>query len=348
MDQSLPEIENLKTLVNQSALPDDLKTRAETLIERVALSLKFGANISSIDQVTRYIHWITSLPWNSRTDDVLDLKNVANTLNKSHFGLNEIKERILEYIAVLKLIKTKNQANSLRAPILCFVGLAGTGKTTIAQSIAQSMNREFARIPLGGMGSAQELRGQSQMVNNSEPGQIIKTLRRIKFKNPVILLDEIDRVSESARADIMGVLLELLDPEQNANFVDNYIDYPFDLSEVLFIATANNTTNISTAVLDRLDTLQMPSYTDSEKISIAKNYMLAKTIKEAGLDPSTISVEESVWPIVIRPLGFDSGTRSLERTLQGFCRKVAKKIVEGKDSSFHITTENIKEFIPTW
>lgn len=348
MESALPEIGNLKKLVNESSIPDDLKNRATALIDRLTLSLKFGAQISSIDQVTRYIHWITSLPWNTRSEDLLDLQKVSETLNKSHYGLSGIKERILEYIAVLKLLRTKNKGNNLRAPILCFVGLAGTGKTTVAHAISDSMNRTFARIPLGGMGSSQELRGQSQTGVDSEPGAIIKTLRRVKLKNPVILLDEIDRVSERARPDVMGVLLEVLDPEQNFNFIDNYIDYPFDLSEVLFIATANNTTNISTAVLDRLDILEMPTYSDEEKIIIAKNYMLYKSLESVGIDKSSVVIEDSVWPLIVRPLGFDSGIRSLERTIQSLSRKIAKKIVEGQGTSFHITRDNIKEFIPSW
>lgn len=348
MDQILPEVEKLKELIKKAILPEELRTRANTLIERVAIGLKFGVNISSVDQVARYIQWITSLPWEKYTEDILDLNSVSETLNKSHFGLKEIKERLLEYLAVLKLQKVKGVRNLMRAPILCFVGLAGTGKTTIATSIAQSLNRRFIRIPLGGMGSALELRGESQTVPNSEPGQIIKALRRSGFKNPVILLDEIDRVTEGARADVMGVLLELLDPEQNNAFVDNYIDYPFDLSQVLFISTANNTTNISTAVLDRLEPIQMPSYDDREKITIAKDYMLKKTMQVVGLEPSNLTVDEDVWPQVVRPLGFDSGMRSLERTIEGICRKVAKKIVEEEGTSFHITTENIKEYLPTW
>lgn len=348
MESALPEIENLKKLINESNLPPELKNRATTLVDRVLLSLKYGAQLSSIDEVTRYVHWITSLPWTTRTEDVLDLPKVIETLNRSHYGLTQIKERILEYIAVLKLLKTKNKGSFLRAPILCFVGLAGTGKTTVAQAIGESMNRKFARVPLGGMGSALELRGQSQALIGSEPGAIIKTLGRIKSKNPVILLDEIDRVSEKARSDVMGVLLELLDPQQNLSFTDNYIDYPFDLSEVLFIATANNTTNISTAVLDRLDIIEMPTYSDEEKILIAKNYMLAKSLDGVGIEKSSLVIDDEVWPLIIRPLGFDSGIRSLERTIQGLSRKLAKRIVEGQGTSFHITKDNIKEFIPSW
>lgn len=348
MDPNLPDIEELKNLVKGSELPSELKVRANSMIERTVLSLKFGVNITSLDQIARYIHWICSLPWNLKTEDVLDLKTVSDTLNQSHYGLNEIKERILEYIAVLKLTKTKGENTYLRAPILCFVGLAGTGKTTVSASIAQSMKRKFIRIPLGGMGSALELRGQMQTLPNSEPGQIIKALKRAETKNPVILLDEIDRVSDGARADVMGVLLELLDPEQNSSFTDNYIDYPFDLSQVLFVASANNVTNVSTAVLDRLEPIQMPSYTDEEKIMIAKNYMLGKVMKETGLNESNLTLEEAVWSQIVRPLGFDSGIRSLERTIQGMCRKIAKKIVNGEGNAFHITTQNVKEFIPSW
>ncbi|MCL5970573.1 MAG: AAA family ATPase [Patescibacteria group bacterium] len=348
MDQNLTDIEKLKTLIDKSTLPEELKNRAVSRVGGVNLSLKFGTGITTIEIITKYINWITSLPWNTRTGDVLDLKIVSEELNKTHHGLTEIKERILEYIAVLKLMKTKGETTFLRAPILCFVGLAGTGKTTVAEAIAASMKRKFVRIPLGGMGSSLELRGQSQVLPNSEPGQIIKVLKRVQTKNPVILLDEIDRVAEGARADVMGVLLEVLDPEQNNAFVDNYIDYPFDLSEVLFITTANNTTNISTAVLDRLDTLSMPSYSDEEKITIAKDYMLNKVMKETGLDPSSLTVDADVWSQIVRPLGFDSGIRSLERTIAGICRKVAKRIVEGEGNNYHITAQNVKEFLPSW
>jgi ATP-dependent Lon protease len=237
---------------------------------------------------------------------------------------------------------------SIRAPILCLVGLVGTGKTTLALSIAQAMGRKFERIPFGGMGSSLALRGQARAFPDAEPGAVVKALRRAGTKNPVILLDEIDRVAEGARSDIMGVLIELLDPEQNAAFIDHFIDYPFDLSEVLFIATGNNTTNISTAVLDRLEPLQMPSYSDEEKITIAKEYVFPKAIEEAGIKGGQLTIGDNVWPQVVRPLGFDSGIRTLERTIQGICRKVARMIVEGKGQSFTITSENVKDFLPTW
>ena len=210
------------------------------------------------------------------------------------------------------------------------------------------MGRKFVRIPFGGMGSALDLRGQSRLHPDSEPGQLIKALKRAKTNNPVILLDEIDRVSGEARADIMGVLVELLDPEQNEFFTDHYIDYPFNLSDVLFLATCNNTTHIATAVLDRMEVLQMPSYTDEEKIVIGKKYILPKALKEAGLTEDNLTIDGDLWSKVVRPLGFDAGMRSLERNIEGMCRKIAKMVVQGKGQHFHITKENIKEFLPQW
>jgi ATP-dependent Lon protease len=308
---------------------------------------KFGGYSAEYEQVSRYIDWITSLPWSKRSQDILDLVFAKKILDQNHYGLGSIKERVLEYLAVLNL-KRQGSQGAIRAPILCFVGLVGTGKTTIAQSIAEAMGRKFVRIPFGGMGDILYLRGQSRAFPDAEPGQIIKALRRTGTRNPVILLDEIDRAAEEARASIMGVLIELLDPEQNAAFTDHFIDYPFDLSEVLFVATANNTTNISTAVMDRLEPMQMPSYSDEEKITIAKKYILPRAIEAAGLKPENLAIVDSVWPKIVRPLGFDAGVRTLERTIEGICRKIAKEIVEGKGRKFLLTEENIKEYLPSW
>jgi len=276
---------------------------------------------------------------------MVDLKQAEQVLNKHHYGLDEIKERILEYLAVLKLNQNKKVT---RAPILCLVGLVGTGKTSLGPALAEAVGRQFVRIPFGGMGSALDLRGQSQLHSEAEPGQVIKALKRAQTKNPIIMLDEIDRVAEQTRSDIMGVLIELLDPEQNNQFVDHFIDYPFDLSNVLFITTANNTTHISPAVLDRLEPIQIPSYNDEEKIKIGRDYVFPEVLKECGLGQENITIDDEVWPQIVRPLGYDAGIRTLERTIQGICRKVAKKIVEGKGQHFHISQENIKQFIPNW
>jgi len=195
------------------------------------------------------------------------------------------------------------------------------------------------------MSDSRVLRGQSRAFPDSEPGQIIKKLFHAQSKNSVILLDELDRVTEAARGDIMGVLVELLDPEQNRFFTDHYIDYPFDLSNVLFVATANNTSSISTAVLDRLEIIQMPSYSDEEKAVIAQKYLFSKIRTQTGLSESQVTIADNVWPSLIRPLGFDSGIRSLERTIEGICRKVARIIVEGKGQYVQVTPENLKQFL---
>lgn len=348
------ELTKLMQKLEGTQLPPDLAEKATTMIARAALSFKYGGYLTGFDQVASYIDWITALPWNKRGSDNLDISHAKEILDQNHYGLTEIKDRILEYLSVMKLNiqKAKSDAsfnhNFMRAPILFFVGLVGTGKTTIAKSIAKAMGRTFIRIPFGGMGSGLDLRGQSRIHPDAEVGLVIKALRRASTKNPVILLDELDRVAEHARADIMGVLVELLDPEQNVAFTDHYIDYPFDLSEVLFIATANNTGNISTAVMDRLEPIQMSSYSDEEKTIIGKSHVFPKIREEAGLSSAQLQIDDNVWPAIVRPLGFDSGIRTLERTINGICRKVARLLVEGKATSCHITTENVKQFLPTW
>lgn len=335
--------------IENAQIPDDLKTKLREMSDRLERMKQTKDYSLEYESLSRYLDWVLNLPWDKKTVDNLNLENAQKIFDKNHYGLTQVKIRIIEYLAVLALKKEKNKDDKVsRAPILCLIGLAGTGKTTLGYSIAEAMGRKFVRIPFGGMGDSLALRGQSRSYTDAEPGQVVKALRRVASKNPVILLDEIDRVAESSRADIMGVLIELLDPEQNYSFTDHYIDYPFDLSDVLFIATANNTTHVSTAVLDRLEPIQMPSYTDEEKITIAKNYILPKTIIASGLDENNLTIDNTVWPRIVRPLGFDAGLRTLERTINGICRKIAKMILEGKGSTFHITEENVKDFLPTW
>ncbi|TSC54220.1 MAG: Uncharacterized protein LiPW16_109 [Microgenomates group bacterium LiPW_16] len=347
--QETAEVKELEEKVKKASLSPDLEEKTEELLTRLSRLAKSVGFTSEFEQVAHYIDWIVSLPWEKRSEDILDLSHAKKILDKNHYDLTQIKERILEYLAVMKLRRERGGAGKeMRAPILCFVGLVGTGKTTIAYSIAEAMGRKFARIPFGGMGDPLDLRGQSRVRPDAEVGQVIKALRRCQTKNPVILLDEIDRTAEETRSDIMGALVELLDPEQNMAFTDHYIDFPFDLSEVLFITTANNTTNISTAVLDRLEPIQMPSYTDEEKIAIGRDYVLPKIMEESGLTKDNLKIEEDVWGKIVRPLGFDAGVRTLERTLNGICRKVAKAIIEGKGRSFYLTPDNIKDFLPTW
>lgn len=366
MSRLLDEVSSLRKKLKEVHVPPEMETRVSANLEEIErLEHDISARVH-IEQMLRYIDWVVNLPWNERSKDELDLPNARKILEQHHYGLQPVKERILEYLAIIKLnqdrwtkedaaadtredeAKTTHAILARRAPILCLVGLVGTGKTTLAKSIAQAMGRRFVRIAFGGMSDALELRGQSRVRPDAEIGLILKGLRFAGTKNPVVLLDEIDRVAEHARGDIMGVLVELLDPEQNSAFVDHYLDFPFDLSEVLFVATSNNTTNIATAVLDRLEPIQMPSYTDEEKIKIAKEYVLPELMRESGLTKENLTIDEAMWAKLVRPLGYDAGIRSIERTLNSVCRKVALSIVEGKEKSFHVDENNIKQFIEVY
>lgn len=350
MDQSaqFEDIKFLEEKLRAARLPQDLTQKAQNMLERLARLASHASFSQEYDSVARYLDWIISLPWEKRSLDNLSLENAKKILDTNHFGLDNIKERICEYIAVASLQKGKDTSQKTRAPALLLVGLVGTGKTTMGYSIAQTLGRQFGRIPMGGMGDALQLRGRSRAYPDAEPGQIMKVLRRTSTKNPVILLDEIDRVTKEAQADIMGVLVELLDPEQNSQFLDHFIDYPFDLSEVLFIATANNTANIATAVLDRVEIIEMESYSDEQKITIGKKYLLPRAVTSSGLGVTQLVIEDDVWPKIIRPLGFDAGMRTLDRTIAAICRKVAKLKLEGKVESVRLTVANLKEYLPTW
>lgn len=341
------QIQKLEKSLQDAKLPPSLLEKASGMLDLFKASIKQGGDYTNLENIKNYLDIIVQIPFNQETADVLDLNHAKQVLDKNHYGLAPVKNRILEYLSSL-ILNTKEGKKINRAPIICLTGLVGTGKTTLAYSIAETLGRNFQRIPLGGMGDVRDIRGQSRTFADAEPGQIVKKLISAKSKNCVILLDELDRVTEAARSDIMGALVELLDPEQNQAFTDHYVDYPVDLSKVLFISTANNTTNISTAVLDRLEIIQMPAYSDEEKSVIGKNYLLPKIMDDAGLPPNILKIDDNVWPEIIRPLGYDSGIRSLERTVEGICRKVARAIVEGKVGQGAIITVNlgnIKEFI---
>jgi ATP-dependent Lon protease len=353
LSDSFPQITKLEQLVAKAALPVDLHEKATGMIQRLKLIRHESSFFMELDQIGRYVEWITALPWNSETKDILDLNHARQVLEKNHYGLPQVKEQILQYLSVMiiKASQGSSRDHFSRAPIISLVGLAGVGKTTIAYSIAEALGRRIERIPFGGMGGASILRGQSRSSPDAEPGAVVKALRRSGTNNPVILLDEIDRVSEAARGDVMGVLVELLDPEQNRAFTDHYIDYPFNLGNVLFVATSNNTKDISTAVLDRLEVIQMPSYTDEEKITIAKNYLLPKIIAESGFITNSVIVSDTVWAEIVRPLGYDPGIRSLARAVQDMVRKVALFQLDGKlpkGQPFNLTAQNLRQFIPQW
>jgi ATP-dependent Lon protease len=346
------QIQKLEDKIKSVNLPEELNGNVMSMVGRLRLIEKENNFFAEYDTLSRYINWVVALPWKSTSQDVLDLNHASQVFNKNHYGLTEVKEKVLEYLSIMILTRSRLDKDAIiHAPILSLVGLVGTGKTTIAKSIAEALGRKFVRIPFGGMGGASQLRGKSRMMPDSEPGLVIKALRQAGTNNPVILLDEIDRVSNEARADIMGVLIELLDPEQNSRFSDHFIDYPFDLSNVLFVATSNNTKDISTAVVDRMQIIQMPSYSDDEKIYIAKNYIFPEVLRESGLKPEEIAISDDVWPEIVRPLGYDSGVRSLKRAVQGLVRKVVHYLLTGKipqGKQFMITNQNLQDFVSQW
>lgn len=342
------ELVALKSQLDSAPLPDDLKQKGNEMLSRLNRMVNTGVYSAEYDRSAHYIQWLTHLPWGVYTTDHLDITAAAANMNKSHYGMNETKDRILEYLATIKLRMDQGGETTVHAPAIFLVGLVGTGKTTFAYSLAETLGRKFARIPFGGLGSARDLRGKSRLFAEAEPGAIVKALRDAGSMNPIILLDEIDRVGAEERADIMGVLVELLDPTQNNRFLDHYLDYPLDLSQVLFVATANNTTNVATAVLDRLELIQMPSYSDEEKIHISREYLLPKALKDAGLLREQLTIDDAVWPVVARPLGYDAGIRTLQRTLAALTRRVAREIVEGKTQTVKVDMTNYKQYMKAY
>ncbi len=345
MPSSLSEIDKMRAQLQAANLPANLHEKALQQIDRINLTLKFGGSLAQLDITAKYIDWITNIPWNVSSPDTLDINKAKEFLDKNHFGLEKVKNLVLEYLSVLIMQRRNTNTTVYHAPNLFFVGLAGTGKTTFAKSIAEALGRKLVRIPFGGLSSALDLRGQSKTSPEAEPGMVIRALRQAGTRNPVILLDELDRCTPESRSAIMGVLIELLDPEQNSSYTDYFIDYPIDLSQALFVATANNTSTVATAVLDRLEVVQMPSYNDLEKKEIGKRFVFPKYIREAGLTPEQITISDTTWDKLVRPLGFEPGIRSLERQIELIVRKVAYRIVSGQGTSFTIGDENLHEFI---
>ncbi len=336
------ELLKLKNKVDTTEIPIDLKEKVDGMLKRLERMSQHGNYSSEYEIVSKYINVVTEYPWNKSTTDNLDIKNAKDILDKEHYGINDVKERILEYIAAM------NMNNTQQAPILCFVGLQGIGKTTMGKSIADALGRKFIRISLGGMGSSLEIRGQSKATPDAEEGYIIKALIRLQSNNPVILLDEVDKISDekSVRSSIMATLLELLDPEQNSTFFDHYMDYPVNLSKVMFILTANNLGSISSALLDRLEIIRFSSYTDEEKLIISKEYIMPKVYTTIGITKDQLEIGDDVWTNIIRPLGYEAGIRELERTLMGIARKAAKQILLDNETKVVITNDNVKTYLP--
>ena len=356
----LAEVVELQNKLSSSTAPIELKENAMRTIDRLERIAKWGNYSSEFESVDKYVDWITRIPWGTLSEDNLDINNAKQLMDSTHYGMDTIKNLILDYLAVMQLQKmtgrnnssTEGSAANLRgssanAPVLLFLGLQGVGKTSIAKSIAQSMGRKFARVSLGAIGDVRTLRGTPRHEIDSEPGQIVKALIRTESMNPVILIDEIEKASGNAGLlnDVMAALLEILDPEQNATFVDHYVDHPVDLSQVFFICTANNLGGLSAALLDRVEIIRFTSYSDEEKEVIAKQYILPKVLKNMGLTQDHVQIQDSVWPLLIRPVGFDAGIRQLERNIATLTRSAARQIVGGHPTPIVVTPENVKEYV---
>lgn len=356
-DDSVAEVLVLKNKLLNSNTPIELKNEALTSIERLERIARKGVYSAEFENVNKYIDWITRIPWNTVSQDNFDLKHAKELMDSTHYGMDPVKNVIMDYMASMQLeamqgrnmaTNTPVQTKSIKAPVFLFVGLQGVGKTSIAKSIAEAMGRKFARVSLGAIGDVRTLRGTPRYALDPEPGQIIKALVRSGTMNPVILLDEIEKASGNAGLlnDVMAALLEILDPEQNNSFLDHYIDYPVDLSKAFFICTANNLGGLSAALLDRVEVIRFTSYSDEEKSVIARKYILPRVLKNLNLTEEFIRIDENVWPMIIRPVGFDAGIRQLERNIAGIVRAAARKIVEGTPIPIVITVENINLYLP--
>lgn len=330
------EAEDYRKKLKESGIPQEFKAKIGKVIDHLAAMPPMMAETAV---ARNYLDWIFSLPWNKESQDKLDLKEAKKLLDHDHYGLTKIKERILEYLAVRVL------APDAKAPIICFVGPPGVGKTSLAQSIANAMGRKFARISLGGIHDEAEIRGHRRTYIGAMPGRFIEAIAQAKTKNPLILLDEIDKVGADFRGDPASALLEALDPEQNKAFHDNYIDIPFDLSKVFFLATANTVSTIPPALLDRMELIELTGYTEEEKVKIAKQYLIPRQMKRNGLKAKDIRFTDLLIRRVIEGYTREAGVRELERTIGSLCRKVGKKMVLQDESLPALNAKTLEKYL---
>ncbi|MBQ3578178.1 MAG: endopeptidase La, partial [Firmicutes bacterium] len=335
-DDIKAEAEEWKKQLKKLKLSPEVTEKVEKEINRAAKLPPYAADLSVI---RTYIEWILDLPWNKSTKEDIDLKECQKILDEDHYGLDKVKERIVEYLAVLALAKNE------KGPILCLVGPPGVGKTSIARSIARATGRKFVHMSLGGVRDEAEIRGHRRTYIGAIPGRIMTAIRECKSNNPVFLFDEVDKIGADYRGDPASALLEVLDPEQNKEFVDHYLEVPFDLSNVMFITTANTTETIPRPLLDRMEILEISGYTEEEKQNIAKKYLIPKQIKAHGLKNTQISITPGAVKGIIESYTRESGVRGLEKEIANLCRKVTRKVVEGEDEKHSITASNLEEYL---
>lgn len=330
------EVSSLMSKIEESSMPESVR---ETALKELNRYEKIPSSSAESSVIRNYIDWLINLPWGIYTEDRLDLKLASEILDDEHHGLEKVKERVLEYLAVQKL------TNSLKGPILCLAGPPGVGKTSLAKSIAKSLDRKFIRISLGGVRDESEIRGHRRTYVGAMPGRIIRGMSKAGTMNPVFLLDEIDKMSSDFRGDPSSAMLEVLDPEQNHNFSDHYIEETFDLSQVLFIATANNLATIPGPLRDRMEIITIAGYTEVEKAEIVKDHLLPKQLKEHGLKKGNLQLREAAIYDMIRYYTREAGVRGLERQLAAICRKAARAIVAEDRKRITVTEKNLSEFL---
>ncbi len=335
-EDSEDEIRNWLQQLKKLKLQPAVHEKVEKEIKRLK---KIQGNSAEGGVIRTYVEWILALPWNKASKDNKDIKLAEKILNEDHYGLDKVKERVLEYLAVIQLSK------SMKGPILCLVGPPGTGKTSIAKSIARALNRNFVRMSLGGVRDEAEIRGHRRTYIGAIPGRIISAIKEGKTNNPVFLFDEVDKIGADFRGDPASALLEVLDPEQNKDFTDHYLEVPFDLSKVMFITTANTTDTIPRPLLDRMEVIQVTGYTEEEKVNIAQQYLVPKKISEHGLKDSDVNFSEVAIRTIINNYTRESGVRNLEREIATVCRKAARQVAEKQKGPIGITAANVEKYL---